>query len=107
MAHVAIAKELQKPVVIEEFGYPRDGFSFSPEATTAARDRYYAYVLDMVANEPVLAGCNFWAWGGLPHPLHERWQPGDPYLGDPAQEPQGLFCVFLSDTSTVCILRSH
>ena len=107
MAHVAIAKQLGKPVVIEEFGYPRDGFSFSPEATTTARDRYYDFVLNMVAHEPVLAGCNFWAWGGLPHPLHERWQPGDPYLGDPAQEPQGLFCVFLSDTTTIRIIRNH
>lgn len=106
-AHVAIARELGKPIVIEEFGYPRDGFSFSPDVATTARDRYYAFVLDMVANEPVVAGCNFWAWGGLPHPRHERWQPGDPYLGDPAQEPQGLFCVFMSDTSTVRILRSH
>lgn len=107
MAHVAIARELDKPVVIEEFGYPRDGFKFSPDVATTARDRYYDFVLDMVANEPVLAGCNFWAWGGLPHPKHERWQPGDPYLGDPAQEPQGLFCVFLSDTSTIQILRKY
>ena len=35
------------------------------------------------------------------------WQPGDDYTGDPAQEEQGLYSVFASDTSTVRIVRQY
>ena len=28
--HIRIAHKLQKPLVVEEFGYPRDGFLFAP-----------------------------------------------------------------------------
>ena len=103
--HLDVAQRLGKPIVIEEFGYPRDNFSFDPATTLVGRDRYYNFVLQMCHDEAVIAGCNFWAWGGTPWPVHERWQPGDPYLGDPAQEPQGMFAVFASDTSTVAIIR--
>ena len=99
--HFAIASRLRKPLVIEEFGYPRDGFLYNPGSPTEARDRFYDYVLSLVHSEPTISGCNFWAWGGDVLPKHERWQPGDPYVGDPAQEPQGLYSVFLCDTTTL------
>jgi mannan endo-1,4-beta-mannosidase len=35
------------------------------------------------------------------------WRPGDPFVGDPPQEPQGLNSIFVSDTSTMMIVRSH
>ena len=35
------------------------------------------------------------------------WQPGDDYTGDPAQEEQGLYSVFASDTSTVRIISYY
>ena len=105
--HLDVAAQLGKPIVIEEFGYSRNGGSFSPESSVEARDRYFDYMLTLAESEPLIAGVNFWAWGGLVRPQHERWQKGDPYVGDPAQEPQGLNSVFMSDKSTIRLLRSH
>ena len=36
--HLAICRQLNKPLVVEEFGDPRDGFSYSKKARTTARD---------------------------------------------------------------------
>lgn len=47
--HMVIARKYSKPIVLEEFGFPRDGFSFSKEAPTTARDEYYRYVFDLIA----------------------------------------------------------
>lgn len=101
--HAAIARELDKPLVIEEFGYLRDGFRFDAGSAVSARDAYYRHILDAVvqsaAGGDVLAGCNFWAWGGEARPQHLMWQTGDPYCGDPAQEEQGLYSVFDCDST--------
>lgn len=96
-----------KPLVLEEFGYPRDGFSFVPGSPTTGRDTYYEYVMSMVRDSTtaMLAGCNFWGWGGLAKPEHEMWQRGDDYTGDPAQEAQGLNSVFACDTSTIAVIK--
>jgi mannan endo-1,4-beta-mannosidase len=102
--HIEIARQLRKPLVIEEFGYPRDGFSFSPSSSTKARDEYYRYMFSLVEAEPTVAGCNFWAWGGEARPQHEQWQVGDPYMGDPAQEQQGLNSVFSTDETTLKLI---
>ncbi|KAA6318802.1 mannan Endo-1 4-beta-mannosidase, partial [termite gut metagenome] len=107
--HLAIANKLQKPLVIEEFGYPRDGFLFSPGSPTTLRNDYYKYVFDRIANDSpsgkLLAGCNFWAWGGFARPSdkHIFWEKGDDYTGDPAQEEQGLNSVFAGDSTTEII----
>ncbi len=103
--HVELARELHKPIVIEEFGYPRDGFSYSPSSATLLRNSYYQHIADIAAATPEIAGLNFWAWGGTAIALHEMWIPGDPLMGDPPQEPQGLFSVFARDTATISILR--
>lgn len=103
-SHFKIAQRLEKPLVIEEFGYPRDGFSFEPASPTIARDRYFNYVFSFIAGEPTVSGCNFWGWGGEARPVHEQWQKGDPYLGDPAQEQQGLNSVFNCDTTTLMVI---
>lgn len=109
--HLAVAAKYRKPVVLEEFGFPRDGFRFSRESATNVRDAYYNYVFDCVTGHArcggLLAGCNFWAWGGFAEPSagHVFWQKGDDYTGDPAQEEQGLNSVFATD-STVRIIRS-
>lgn len=105
--HFLIARELRKPLVVEEFGYPRDDMSYVPGTSTAGRDSYYDFIFSLMASESVVAGCNFWAWGGEVRPQHERWQIGDPYVGDPAQEPQGLNSVFLCDSTTLSIVRSY
>ena len=103
--HTPVAQRLEKPLVIEEFGYPRDGFEIAATATTAARDRYYDYILQQVGH--AVDGCNFWAWGGTADVRHDFWQRGDDYTGDPAQEEQGLYSVFTSDTSTLSIIRKY
>lgn len=109
--HLIICKRLQKPLVMEEYGYPRDGFKFDLEASTHARDSYYQYVFGLVAENAtkggLFAGCNFWGWGGEAKPKHEQWQVGDDYTGDPAQEAQGLNSVFVTDKSTLAIVKKY
>lgn len=104
-SHIAIARMLRKPIVIEEFGMPRDEGSLTPGTPVAARDDYYRHIFSLVATEPLIAGANFWAWGGLARPQHNQWQVGDDYTGDPAQEPQGLNSVFITDTTTLTLIR--
>ena len=95
--HRALADELGIPVVCEEFGFPRDGFKADMSATTRARDVYYTYLFSQVGE--LLDGANFWGWSGYAVPLHEQWESGDPYTGDPAQEAQGLNGVYITDTT--------
>ena len=106
--HLVLARKLQKPLVMEEFGYPRDGFSFDKNASTKARDGFYKYVFGLIVedsqNKGPFAGCNFWAWGGFANPQHTNWKVGDDYTGDPAQEQQGLNSVFASDYTTLKII---
>ena len=101
--HAFVALRLGLPIVVEEFGFPRDGFSESREATPVCRDRYYAHIFDMVRNK-TLDGANFWGWSGFAQPVHSQWQPGDDYCGDPAQEGQGLNGVYITD-STIGIIK--
>ena len=124
-AHFPVAERLGKPIVLEEFGYPRDGakafegeaekfwdgVSLSKDSSTAARDAYYGYVFGSLIsareNGEPLVGVNFWGWGGhaTQSQVNEFWRPGDDYCGDPAQEPQGLFSVYATDESTVELIR--
>lgn len=109
--HLDVCARIKKPLVMEEFGYPRDGFSFTPGSSTVGRDGYYQYVFGLVADNAekggYFAGCNFWGWGGFAQPMHEQWQVGDDYTGDPAQEAQGLNSVFVKDVSTLKVIRSQ
>lgn len=99
-----VVKELNKPMVLEEFGYPRDGYRIELNSTTQGRDSYYEYAFSLM-DEGKLQGCCFWAWGGYAQPKHVRWQRWDDYVGDPAQEEQGLNAVFASDTTTLEVIR--
>ncbi len=113
--HVRLAKTLGKPLVIEEFGYPRDGAAaYDPTVTTVFKDRFYRQIYaaieaDAAAGGP-LAGSNFWAWNGearTPHTDH-RFRRGDlNYMGDPPHEPQGWYGVFDSDATTLAVIRAH
>jgi mannan endo-1,4-beta-mannosidase len=109
--HLDICSRINKPLVMEEFGYPRDGFQFALGTSTEGRDGYYRYVFSLVADNAEqggrFAGCNFWGWGGYAQPRHEQWQVGDPYTGDPAQEAQGLNSVFIGDKSTLKVVRQQ
>ena len=108
--HLAIAKKLNKPMVIEEFGYPRDNHKYTLDDTTAARDTYYSNIFSKIIsskeNNGLIAGCNFWTWGGFGRPAHTFWEPWDDYVGDPSQEEQGLNSVFDTDT-TIKVIKSY
>lgn len=110
--HLEICARIGKPMVMEEFGYPRDDFQFALGTPTKGRDGFYEYVFSLVADNAekggYFAGCNFWGWGGFAKPQHyEQWQVGDDYTGDPAQEAQGLNSVFTGDTSTLSVIKSQ
>lgn len=98
-------KDLNKPMILEEFGYPRDNYTVEPGTPTIGRDLYYQFVFDLVKNSGKLDGCSFWGWGGLASELHYKWQPWDDYTCDPAFEEQGLNSVFAADTSTLRIIK--
>lgn len=105
--HVAAIAPAKRPLVIEEFGYARDAEDFKIGSPITARDRYYDFMFSTVSQGKDIAGLNFWGWGGTAVPLHDTWEQGDPYTGDPAQEPQGLFSVFTADKSTIDLIRKH
>lgn len=111
--HVAIAEKLNKPLVIEEFGLPRDKQSFEINSSTALRDEYYekmfAFVADSAKSNGALAGANFWAFGGTSRPIKGQifWKKGDDYMGDPPMEEQGLNTVFDSDKTTWAIINKY
>jgi mannan endo-1,4-beta-mannosidase len=110
--HIASANNLGKPLVIEEFGLPRDGQGFSPGSATSFRDAYYRSIFSAmqvsIKQNSSVAGCNFWAFSGKARPIPGQlfWKPGDDYMGDPPMEEQGLYGVFDSDKSTWKIIRS-
>ncbi|MBQ3612629.1 MAG: acetylxylan esterase [Bacteroidales bacterium] len=109
--HLAIAEKYGKPVVMEEFGFPRDDFKFAQGTPTTSRDRYYMHVFGRIAESAkekgLFAGLNFWGWGGLASQSQTNiyWQQGDDYCGDPAQEQQGLNSVYACDQSTLRVIR--
>lgn len=110
--HLRVAERLGKPLVVEEFGLPRDGHSFDPAAPTTLRDRLYAQVFGLLARHASagghVAGANFWAFGGAARPVRGQtfWKEGDDYTGDPPMEEQGLNSVFDGDASTWRIIKS-
>jgi mannan endo-1,4-beta-mannosidase len=113
-SHVDIARGLNKPLVIEEFGYPRDGDLYDLSVPTTMRDDFYEAIYQAALNNAraggPIAGTNFWAWNGegrAAHPDH-RFKSGDTaWLGDPPHEPQGWYGVFDTDTSTRARIRTH
>ena len=103
--HYDIFKSAGKPIVLEEFGYPRDSMAIAPGSPTIGRDKYYEYVFSIIRDSGKINGANFWGWGGFAEPAHRTWQRGDDYSGDPAQEDQGLNSVFLKDSTTVNMIK--
>ena len=111
--HIEYAREFNKPMVMEEFGLGRDSGDYAQGTPTTARDRYYTRIFSILydsawAGTPV-AGSNFWGWGGEGKSQNPdfMWKKGDPFVGDPPQEPQGRNSIFISDVSTIGIIRDH
>ncbi len=106
--HAQIAMKLNKPLVIEEFGLHRDRNSFSPDTSVGNRNKYYAYIFQLgQANN--INGYNFWGFAGVPANYNANgfMQKGMPYSADPPQEEQGLYSVFMQDTSTWKMINSY
>ena len=109
--HLEVAQRLQKPLVLEEFGFPRSGEGLDTAASTQYRDQYYEAVFKRLQeavknNEPFVA-LNFWGYGGLAkqHPERGKWNAGDDFTTDPPQEPQGLNSVFSNEKKTLRLIK--
>jgi len=111
--HVAVAEHLNRPIIIEEFGLPRENESLVNGTSVANRDAFYDYIFgrvaESVAKNGPLQAANFWGFGGEGRPVTAdgHWNPGDPLTTDPPQEPQGLNSVFSSDKSTLEIVKKY
>lgn len=55
--HLDLAERLRKPVVIEEFGFPRDSVRFERGTPTTARDAYYASLLERIVDSKTGRAC--------------------------------------------------
>ena len=112
--HVALSQRLNKPSVLEEFGFVRDGEQFSPESATKARDEYFQFILQVykdaiIAGQP-LNGVNFWGWGGEGRGQQKdyMWKKGDiTFTADPYSEAQGLNSIYNTDKSTIDIIAKN
>ncbi len=111
--HIIYARQLNKPITLEEFGLSRDNEICLPGTSTTARDKYFKIIYDVIydsasAGAPI-AGSNFWSWAGVGRGKNKDniWRPGDPFLGDPPQEPQGFNSIYDTDLSTLLIIKEH
>ncbi len=108
--HALVAAALNKPMVVEEIGFPRDGHRFEPTAPTTGRDRYFADLFGLMDGQlKSFQGVNIWAFGGEGRAADNRyvWKMGAPFLGDPPQEEQGLNTVFDTDSATLTLIRQY
>lgn len=111
--HIAVARALQKPLVVEEFGIPRNGHSFDTAAPVTLRDHYFEQILQRWQQHKngndVLGGINFWAFSGTARPVKGQvfWKKGDDFSGDPPMEEQGLNGVFDCDSSTWKLITKY
>jgi mannan endo-1,4-beta-mannosidase len=111
--HLILAKQLNKPMVLEEFGIERDNGEFGRESGTKWRDmlltKIYQHWYHAAKAGELAAGSNFWAWSGEASTTRDNfiWQNGDMFFGDPPQEPQGLNSVFSTDSSTLKLIQQH
>lgn len=109
--HIAVAKRLQKPIVLEEFGYPRSQESLDRKASVVYRNEFYKAVFDRllkaVTNKEPFVALNFWGYAGIAknNPKDGKWKIGLDFTTDPPQEPQGLNSVFSSETSTMQLIK--
>jgi mannan endo-1,4-beta-mannosidase len=112
-AHIKVAQNLKRPIIIEEFGLPRENESLVSSSSVANRNVFYNYIFNRVLeshkNNGVLQAANFWGFGGEGKAVTPdgKWKPGDPLTTDPPQEPQGLNSVFSSDKSTLEIVKKY
>ncbi len=113
LQHIQVARTLNKPIVLEEFGMERDHGNHRLSSTTTVRDRFYKEIYQLLHGQARLgfpiAGSNFWGWGGAGRAQSEDliWNSGDAFTGDPPHEPQGMNSVFDVDATTIEIISQH
>ncbi|MFD0836192.1 beta-mannanase [Mariniflexile aquimaris] len=111
--HVAIAKSLNKPLVLEEFGISRDHLKYTKDSSVNHRNQYFKAIFDFlcenIENKSSFVGCNFWAWGGfgIIHTPGEVSNNNGEFIGDPAHEPQGWYSVFETDEATLQLIKEY
>ena len=109
--HIDIAKKLNKPIVMSEFGFPREKESLSLGASIENRNTFYNAIFNRIIESKkelgALAGLNFWGFAGYAKTNSEsgKWMHGDDFSADPPQEPQGLNSVFSSDITTLELIK--
>lgn len=110
--HTRIATDtLHKPLVLEEFGLPRDHERYEPGTPTTARDDYFGKMFGQVIQSTeagrALQGANFWTWGGEGRANADMPDySAATFTGDPFCEPQGLNSVFDVDKSTLAVIAN-
>ncbi len=108
----SIMRILNKPLVLEEFGMPRDAEQLSPGTPYHHREAYFRFICNAIFGKDkefkTISCANFWAFGGhvQRNSLHSYWQPGDPLMGDPPFEPQGINAVYESDSQIWKLVRA-
>jgi len=107
-AHIELARELNKPIVMEEFGLPRDYGFWQPGSPTTNRNKFFNSILKLVydsaaAGSP-MAGANFWVWGGdgKSNNNNYKWGFGRP-LGGGVDYTNSIFD---RDSATIEILKN-
>lgn len=109
--HQVLQVAVKKPLVIEEFGLPRDDERYAANTPVSNRDAYYDFIFSMLTSRlnSDISGINFWAFNGMARPKTDQlfWKKGDDYMGDPPMEQQSLYGVFDSDTSTWKVVKKH
>lgn len=111
--HIVVAKQLKKPIVMSEFGFPREKESLLLDASVENRNTFYEAIFNRIVESQkekgILAGLNFWGFAGFARTYPEnksgKWKHGDDFTADPPQEPQGLNSVFSSDVSTLNLIK--
>lgn len=111
--HIEVAKRLQKPIILEEFGFPRSQESLDRNASVEFRNQFYKAVFERLEKaikdkEPFVA-LNFWGYGGMAknNPKDGKWKVGVDFTTDPPQEPQGLNSVFSEEISTMNLIKEY
>ena len=111
--NISVARKLNKPITMEEFGLGRDNESCKAGDPSTVRDKYFKKLFDTVydsaASGAPVAGLNFWAWGGEGRSPNDDfvWKVGDQFVGDPPHEPQGVYSVFDTDFTTIKLITEQ
>lgn len=111
--HLKIAKKLNKPIVLEEFGLSRDNNSYEIKASLKYRNQYFKFVFDQfiasLKDKNNFSGLNLWAYAGegIPENPGEMWEIGNSFIGDPPHELQGWYSIYNSDTTTINLIKTY